>query len=82
MTDPTSDRLTLAVRWTRDGHREWLDAEGTTALVYWEGQWFSRPNAGTMPSAHDTETSALSALLDADLRELRDRARPELRGKP
>jgi hypothetical protein len=79
----TSDRLTLTVRWTRDGHREWLDAEGTTALVWREGgRWLSRPDAGTPPTGHFTEPEALSALLDEPLRELRDRARPELRGTP
>lgn len=81
--NPDSDRVALTVRWTRDGRREWLDASGTTALVFWEdGWWFSRPDASTSPSAWCTETAALSALLDSELRILRDGIRPELRGAP
>lgn len=37
MTSPiVTDRTFLSVRVDSTGHREWLDATGTTALVWWE----------------------------------------------
>lgn len=38
-----SDRAVLTVRLTSDGHREWLDASGKIALIFFEhGKWWVR----------------------------------------
>lgn len=67
-----SDRLLLTVRVSSDGHREWLNHRGTTALVYFErGSWWARRNDKETAREYPSEMAALDALIDEPARELR-----------
>jgi hypothetical protein len=71
-----SDRVALAVRMTRDNHREWLDASGTIALVFHEkGKWWGRLSPWHLRHAFATEQEALDFVLNDFLFDVRRESR-------
>lgn len=67
-----SDRVVLTVRMSSDGKREWLDASGRVALVFFErGFWWARESDRHSRHKCVSELDALNALLTNRLRQVR-----------
>ena len=71
-----SDRVALTVRICSDGNREWLDASGRIALVFFEnGYWWAREsNKNVSRICCDSEKEALDTVLFHRLVEIRKEA--------
>jgi hypothetical protein len=73
-----SDRMVLTVRCCSDGTREWLSADGGTALVFFErARWWSQFSKTSLRTEHDTELEALDALLNPKLAKQRKKVQPD-----
>jgi hypothetical protein len=69
---PESDRVGLSVRVCADGNREWLTADGKTALVFFEkGSWWARHSNKDPRQMFLSESAALDHLLNQQLKALR-----------
>lgn len=76
-----SDRMVLTVRVCSDGTREWLSADGRTALVFFEKhRWWARLDGNSPRTDHVTELEALDALLKPTLAAQRKKVRPDWGG--
>jgi hypothetical protein len=68
----TSDRVALTVRFASSGHREWRDASGRIALVFFEhGKWWARHSDRHDRHECSSEQEGLDYLLNDTLKELR-----------
>lgn len=71
-TSHTSDRVALTVRFDSSGHREWRDASGRIALVFFEhGKWWARHSDQHDRHECSSEQEGLDFLLNDVLIELR-----------